>query len=155
MLRISELRNTPVIVNQIPAGVLHSISMDMEQKRVCALSVSCGLRGRRLVLPEDVLSITNEFILARNIRRYKQPGDRDNARFIRDSTGILVGFVTDYAISEQKMEIEAVEMRIGFLRKEYAARIWVLDFICPPQKEELIVPASLGCELIYSAGRNA
>lgn len=155
MLRISDLRNTPVIINQKTVGILHSISIDMVQKKVHALHVSCGLLGRRLVMPEDILNITNEFILVGSIYRYKHPVNSSNARFIRDSTGMLIGYVTDYIINtEHEFQLEAVEMRVGFLPKEYAVRIWALDFFCQIQDDELIVPASLGCELTYSSGRN-
>ena len=155
MFTMSTLRNTPVIVNQKSVGILQNVCLDMVQKKVCALHVSCGLHGRYLIMPEDVLTISQEFILAANLNRYKHCNKETNVPFVRDTTGMLVGFVTDYAISKSTLELAAVEMRTGLLPREYLTRIWIMNFTYQIQRNELVVPASLGCELIYSAGGNA
>ena len=72
MVRMSILRNYPVICDKKQLGLLQSISLDTAQKRVCALIVSCGMRGKRLILPEHVLSIADGFILAERVEKYNQ-----------------------------------------------------------------------------------
>jgi len=153
MLKMSVLRNTPVIMNQKMIGVVQSLHLDMMQKRVCALSISCGLRGRRFIIPADVQNLANGFIIASKVYRRGQIESHHPTLFVRDSTGILVGCVTDYAISEKDMQLEAIEMRMGFLPREYRIRLWVIDFSYHPSKHEIIVPVSLGCELIDSMRR--
>ena len=46
---MSALRNLPVICENKRLGLLQSISLDPAQKRVSALIVSCGMRGKRVV----------------------------------------------------------------------------------------------------------
>jgi len=152
MIRMSAIRNTPVVIGQKTIGILQSISVDMVQKRVYALNVSCGLKGRYMVVPEDILSISDGFILASGLVRYRQDKRQTYPRFVRDSTGLLVGRVTDYAISEDDLRLNAIEMQIGLLGGERRIRIWIIDYTCSPDKSELIVPVSLGSELIYSVG---
>ena len=154
MIRMSTMRNTPVIIGQKTIGVLQSFDIDMAQKRVCALNVACGLRGRYMILPKDVVTISPEFILAENTVRSGQFDGKKNARFVRDSTGFLIGYVTDYAVSEENLQLAAIEMRIGFFPGEHKIRIWIMDFTCPSSEREIIVPSALGSELIEYAGRN-
>ena len=69
MVRMSALRNLPVICENKRLGLLQSISLDPAQKRVSALIVSCGMRGKRVVPAEDVLALADGFILSRRAVR--------------------------------------------------------------------------------------
>ena len=64
MVRMSALRNMPVILGKVRLGLVQSVGLDEARKRVQALIVSCGIRGKRVILPESVLSIGDGFILA-------------------------------------------------------------------------------------------
>ncbi|MDO5299095.1 MAG: hypothetical protein Q4F18_06675 [Clostridia bacterium] len=150
MVRMSILRNYPVICGKKQLGLLQSISLDTAQKRVCALIVSCGMRGKRVVLPEDVESIADGFILAGRSQKYKRGLETSPCVFVRDTTGLLAGRVTDYAIDEQTLGIEAIEMIPGYLPAERRNRLWMYAYVRPESAPELTVPACLGSELIFS-----
>lgn len=148
---MSVLRNYPVICHEKQLGLLQSISLDTAQKRVCALIVSCGMRGKRVVLPEDVLSVADGFILARQAGKYKRRFEAPTCRFARDTSGLLTGRVTDYAIDERTLEIAAIEIMPGYLPAERRALLWTYAYArADERKLELTIPACLGSELIDS-----
>lgn len=149
MVRMSVLRNYPVICGKERLGLLQSVSLDEAQKRVCALIVSCGIRGKRVILPQDVTSIGDGFILAGQARRYKRSDETAPCPFVRDSAGLLVGYVTDYAIDEATLDVMAIEMKPGHLTGRRLGRLWMYSYARPDaQSLELTVPACMGSELI-------
>lgn len=151
MVRMSILRNYPVICDKKRLGLLQSISLDPAQKRVCALIVSCGIRGKRVILPEHVVSIADGFILASQAQRYRRSAETVPCVFIRDTMGLLCGRVTDYAIDEATLSIAAIEMIPGYLPSERRSRLWMYAYTrSSDTSSELTVPVCLGSELIYS-----
>lgn len=151
LVRMSSLRNYPVICGKERLGLLQSISMDWAQKKVGALIVSCGIRGKRVVLPEHVSAVADGFILADEAQKYRKSYETAPCKFVRDTTGLLAGCVTDYAIEEKTMSIEAIEMIPGYLPGERKARIWMYSYARTENGgPELTVPACLGSELIFS-----
>lgn len=144
MVRMSALRNYPVICSQQRLGLLQSVCLDTAQKRVCALIVSCGLRGKRVVLREDVLSVADGFILARNPQKYKRSFETQRCRFARDTTGLLAGYVTDYAMDEKTLEIAAIELIPGCWPSERKERLWLYVYdMQSASAGELTIPAYL------------
>ena len=91
MVRLSALRNMPVIQGKQRLGLLQSVSLDEARKRVRALIVSCGIRGKRVIPPDCVQSIGDGFILAEASRRYHRSDEPSPCPFVRDSAGLLVG----------------------------------------------------------------
>lgn len=151
MVRMSILRNIPVICENKQLGLLQSISLDSAQKRVLALIVSCGMRGKRVVLPEHVLSIADGFILADEVQKYKRAYETQLCSFVRDTTGLLCGRVGDYALCEETLCVAAIELIPGYLPGESRNRIWLFVYERPNEEAgELLVPISLGSELILS-----
>lgn len=149
MVRMSALRNMPVILGNERLGLLQSVSLDEARKRVRALIVSCGIRGKRVVPPDCVQSIGDGFILAERSRRYHRRDENAPCPFVRDSSGLLVGMVTDYAIDETTLEVVAVEMKPGHLTGRRAGRLWMYSYARQePSSLELTVPACMGSELI-------
>ena len=61
MIRMSILRNFPVVLGQRQIGLLQSVSLNEAQNQVLALIVSCGIRGKRVILPESVEAIGKGF----------------------------------------------------------------------------------------------
>ena len=51
MVRMSALRNMPVILGKVRLGLVQSVGLEEARKRVQALIVSCGIRGKRVILP--------------------------------------------------------------------------------------------------------
>ena len=69
--------------------------------------------------------------------------------------GCFCGRVTDYAVNEATLAIEAVEMIPGYLGSARKKRIWVYDYQrSENHAEELIVPACLGGELTLTKEGN-
>lgn len=129
MIRLSGLRNRPVVCGNRQIGFLQNITLDLAQKRVQALIVSRGIRGKCVVYPEKILSVSESFILAQNAGRYERSLEQMPCRFAMDTAGRLVGCITDYAICSETMDIAAVEIMTGYLkREERRCRIWVYDF---------------------------
>ena len=155
MIRMSILRNFPVICGHRQIGLLQNASLNDAQNQVLALIVSCGIRGKRVVLPENIEVIGKSFIVVRSVQRYKRAQETAPCRFIRDTSGLLCGRVTDYAIDEATLAILAVEMIPGYLGKARQKRLWIYDYQrSENHAEELIVPACLGCELTLAREGN-
>ena len=117
---MSILRNFSVICGHRQIGLLQNVSLDEAQKQVLALIVSCGIRGKRVILPKSIEAIGRGFIIARDIQRYNRAQETTPCLFIRDTSGLLCGRVTDYAVNEATLAIEAVEMipRLSGQREE-------------------------------------
>lgn len=155
MIRLSILRNYPVICHDRQIGLLQSINLDRAQKRVSALLVSCGFHGKRVILPQNVLAIADGFILADEISKYRRAYDEDACAFVRDTTGLLAGKVTDYAIDEKTLSILAVEMSLGYWPSERRTKLWIYEYArAQGSQDELTVPASIGRELTISREGN-
>ena len=151
MVRMSALRNTPVICRGRQIGLLQSISLDAARKRVRALIVSCGMRGKRVVLRQNVQAIADGFILADRTEKYKRIDEKTGSPFVRDTTGMLSGCVTDYAVDEGTLEILAVEIMPGYWPASSRKRLWAFSYHCVEAPDgDLIVPALLGSGLIFS-----
>lgn len=147
MVRMSALRNMPVILGKVRLGLVQSVGLDEARKRVQALIVSCGIRGKRVILPESVLSIGDGFILAEVSRRYHRSDEPSPCPFVRDSAGLLVGLVTDYALDEKTLDVVAVEMKPGHLSR--MGRLWMYSYARQDAGSlELTIPACMGSELI-------
>lgn len=148
MIRISSLRNLPIICGGQQIGILQNATFDAAQKRVCALIASCGFRGKRIIRADEVLSVTDSFILAEASKEYRRSREAASCRFVRDSTGILSGYVTDYAIDEVTLAVIAIEITQSHLPSAQKKRIWAYEYSRPSsESEELIVPSCLGSEL--------
>lgn len=153
MVRLSALRNTPVICENRQLGLLQGISLDDAQRQIEALIVSCGFRGKRIVLPEDVRAIADGFILARRSEKYKRAYEKPPCAFVRDTSGLLVGRVTDYAIDEGALCVTAIELSPGYLPSERRARLWMYAY-ARMGALEVSIPAGLQRERILSREGN-
>ena len=58
---MSILRNFSVICGHRQIGLLQNVSLDEAQKQVLALIVSCGIRGKRVILPESIEAMLKKF----------------------------------------------------------------------------------------------
>lgn len=155
VIRMSSMRGFPIILQNRQEGLLQCISLDPAQKRVHALVISCGIRGKKIVFATHVRSIADGFILVDSIEKYSRHYETNTCRFVRDTTGLLAGSITDYAIDERTLSIQALEMIPGYLPSERRIRIWVYEYVRADEKSaELVVPASLGRELILSGEGN-
>lgn len=149
MMRVSVLRNSPVICQGKQIGLLQNVNLDMAQKRVDALVISCGIRGKKIAYTDDVKSIADGFILVNSIDKFRRSHKQSLHTFVRDSLGLLTGRVTDYAVSKDGMRIIAVEIRLGYFLPERKIRIWVYDYSYNELTGEMIVPSSLGSGLRF------
>lgn len=156
MVRMSALRNCPVILDGKQIGFLQSICMDYAQKKVQALIIACGIRGKRIAMRNDLLSIADGFILIRGTEKYQRSLETKPCTFIRDTSGLLTGKVMDYAIEKENLRVYAIEMQIGYGRTERRQRIWVYDYMrLDGRKNELTIPSCLGSGLIIAEEGNA
>ena len=128
-------------------GLLQGVTMDEKQRRVRALIVSCGMHGKRLIPAEMVHAISNAFILVGGTEKYVRHQEIQLGRMIRDTSGLLTGYATDFALDEKNLEIIALEMAFGYLFRQNRNRIWVYRYTVS-DAGELIIPATLRSELI-------
>ena len=155
MVRMSALRNYPVICCSRQIGLLQSVSLDRARKRVHALVVSCGMRGKRVVLGQHVQAIADGFILAEQTEKYRRIDERADSPFVRDTTGMLCGCVTDYAVDERTLEILAVEILPGYWPRASRQRLWAFAYHSAEAPDgDLIVPAFPGGGPIVSREGN-
>lgn len=141
------LRNYPVILFDKRIGMVQNVSMDLAQKRVCALMISCGLRGRRVVLRDHILSFADGFILTDGTEKYNPAYEEMGTLFVRDTSGLLLGRVSDYAVDEETLGISAVEMISGYMPLGLRRRIWIYDYAFRQNlRSEITVSAMLSCE---------
>ena len=148
LIRVSILRNYPVICNHRQIGLMQGVSLNEAQNQVRALIVSCGIRGKKLILPKDIVAFGEGFILVDKASIYARSYESSPSVFVRDTTGLLCGRVTDYAMNESTLEIEAVEMIPGYIGRERRFRVWVYAYVPAEHRNlELVIPACIGNEL--------
>lgn len=150
MIRLSALRHTPVICCGKRKGLLQSVTFDYDQKKMRSLIVSCGFRGKCVVEAKDILSCSDAFIMAQRCRRFRREDEACGQLFVRDTTGLMAGYIADCAIDERNLSIAALLMRQGYLPSAYRTEIWIYEYKpSEHHRQELIIPASLGSELIF------
>lgn len=139
---MSRLRNTPVICRNTQIGFLQSIKLDDGQKRVQAFVIARGLRGKCIVPAESVKTLSGEFIIAESVKKYEREYETNGSLFVFDTDGLMIGRVSDYAIDEEKLDVEAIEVMRGYLPKEMKSRIWFYAYSAGEElSREIIVPA--------------
>lgn len=144
LVRLSMLRNLPIVLGERQIGLCQGACFDRARKRVCALIVSSGMRGKRIVPSASVRMITPEFILVDGWCKYRQSNKQQLWPFIRDASGILAGRVTDYAVDEQTLRVFALEVIPGYFSAERKNRIWFYAHSAEEDDDgELHVPAFL------------
>ena len=133
----------PVVLGEKQIGLFQNACFDPTRKRVCALIVSSGMRGKRTVPARHVRMIADGFILCDGWSRYRRTDKQQNALFVRDATGLLAGRVTDYAIDKRTLEVLAVEIAPGYLPAENRLRAWIYAYSFMEDSEELSIPVVL------------
>lgn len=152
LIRMSALRNVPVVLGERQIGLFQDACFDRARKRVYALIVSGGMHGKRIVAAQHVLMLAREFILIDGWSKYRRKNKQQNLPFVRDDTGTLVGRVTDYAIDEKTLDVLALELVPGYLPAENQQKIWM--FAYRAAGDELSIPAALHNGLSYSKEGN-
>ena len=139
---MSRMRNTPVVCNDRQIGYLQGAKLDDGQKKVQAFVIAQGLKGKGLVYPEAVKVISEEFIIALCIAKYDRKFPVQNASFAYDTDGLMIGIVSDYAVEEKTLSVEAIEVKRGYLPCERNDRIWFYRYSSSEhRKNDVIVPA--------------
>ena len=121
-------------------GLLQSVCFDQDRKRICALIVSSGVRGKKIVQTQHVQMLEKRFIMVDQWSKYRRSDQQQMALFVRDTTGLLVGRVTDYAIEEETMNILAVEMIPGYFPQAYRRRMWIHEYTFSKGLDEICIP---------------
>lgn len=147
MFRVNAVRNVPVIMGNKRIGLMMGLHFDLHAKRATEMVVACGLRGKRRIECKYVTGITDEFILVDDTAKSAPERGRINKAFAFDTTGLLVGSVSDYAVDESSMSILASEVTTRYHPGTYSRQIWVFDYEYI-KTGEILLPASIGCELI-------
>ena len=156
VIRMSMLRNYPVAFEERQIGLLQSVQFDRARKRVCALVVSCGMRGKRIVHSQNVRMIADEFILVDGLEKYRRSDQQHVWPFVRDTTGMLAGRITDYAIERKTLKVLAVEIVPGYCLSEIKSRIWMYEYSPAKDSCEIIIPDVLhGRSVISKEGNKA
>lgn len=152
LVRLSALRNVPVILGERQIGLFQHACLDKAQKRVGALIVSGGMRGKRIVPAAHVRVLTKEFILIDGWTKHRQGNKQNDPSFVRDNTGLLVGRVADYAIDEKTLEVLAFELMLGYLPAQRRGKIWMFTY--DVSGTDLSVPIILYSEPSFSREGN-
>lgn len=134
------LRNIPVICGDRQIGLFQSVCFDKTRKRVCAFVISGGLCGKRIVPIQHVRMVGREFILIDGWSRYSRMDGQQASLFVRDTTGLLVGRITDYAVDQESMEILAIEFLSGYHPEAIHRREWMYAYSFSEDADAWIVP---------------
>ncbi len=149
LIRVSGLRNRPVICQNRQTGFVQSLALNAAQTKVDALIVARGMRGKCTIPASAVQAITPEFILASHVRKYERRDEQASTQFVRDTSGLLVGRVSDYAVDEETLQIEAIEILRGYLPGERKDSVWLFSYAVSEIRDtELTVPVFQGFESI-------
>ena len=143
LIRMSTLRNVPVVLGQRQIGLIQDACFDETRKQVYAFVVACGMRGKKLVPVKHVRVLSEQFILIDGLEKYRHTDRQKMSLFVRDTTGILVGRVTDYAIDIRTMEVLALEMIPGYSLRDWRRRIWLYAYRVSQDRNELSIPLHL------------
>ena len=144
MIRMNCLRNLPVICNNRQIGFLHGVKLNDEQNGVCALVIARGLKGKCVLLTDDVTMISSEFIIARRTHKYERRYEKQNICFVYDTDGLMIGKVSDYALDEENWRIAAIEVMRSYLPSGRRERIWFFQYSSDENRlGAVIVPAFL------------
>lgn len=143
LIRMSKLRNMPVVYADRQIGILQGVCLEQSRKRVCAFVISSGLRGKRIVPTTCLRMIAEQFILIDGWCKYRRSDEQRGVLFVRDTTGLLIGHVTDYALDEKTMEILAIEVLTGYFPKECRDKEWHFAFSISQEMDAWIIPAYL------------
>lgn len=141
MIRMSTLRNRGVFLHGKQIGLLQNVCLNPAQKTVHSLVVAGGLKGKRVVYSNQILSMTGEEIHVSETVRYKKSMEPPKQRFIRDESGLLLGRITDFLLDEERMRLVALQIIRGYLTSEERKRTWIYRWL-QSQKEDLIIPWS-------------
>ena len=143
LIRMSTLRNVPVVFGQRHIGLFQDVCFDQTRKRVYALVVACGMKGKLLIPAKCVRVLSEQFILVDGVEKYRHAYKQNMQLFVRDTTGLLVGRVSDYAIDERSLDILALEMIPGYGASERRKRIWIYTYSVSKGLDELSIPLDL------------
>lgn len=143
MIRMSMLRNVPVIFDERQVGLFQDICFDQARKQVYAFVVSCGIGGKKLVPAEHVRMISQKFILISGMEKYRRSDRQKTSLFIRDITGTLGGYVSDYAIDKRSLDVLALEIQLGYGLKERKIHTWVYAYTYLTDCDEVSIPLDL------------
>lgn len=144
---MNSLRNTPIIMENKRIGLLSGMIFDLRDKRAKDIVAACGLRGKRRIDCQHIMTLADGFILVDDTTRSRLQLNCSKKVFAFDTSGVLIGCISDYAIDESSMRIIAVEVTTGYYPGKYMRRIWVFDFEYI-NSEEILLPASIGYELM-------
>jgi len=147
VFRLNAVRNLPVIMQSKRVGMLLGISVDLYTKQATDIIVACGLRGKRRIQCRYISAIAEGFILIDDTAHSTVDHGGINRVFAFDTTGVLIGRASDYAIEESSMEIQAIEIITGYLPGIYPRKTWIFDYECIGTGE-ILLPASIRCGLI-------
>ena len=154
VIRVSAMRNMPVVMGERQVGLFHEACFDQTRKRVCAFVVSCGMRGKKIVSTPHIRGIADGFILIDARDRYRHSDGQSTSVFVRDTSGLLVGRITDYAIEPSTMEVMAMEMILRYSLRQNANRVWIYAYNQVQDGDELSIPLDLSSQLLFSREEN-
>ena len=96
-------------------------------------------------------AIADGFILVHQTEKYKRGYEKAISPFARDTTGLLAGCVTDYALDEKTLDVLAAEIMPGYWPAENRRRIWTFSYRNAQEANgDLIIPVLPGSGLIFS-----
>ena len=146
MIRMSMLRNCPVLYQEKQIGLLQNIRLDSAQNVVHSLIVGGGFKGKRIVKKEQILALQRGFILISGSDRYNKAQGQESARFVRDSSGVLSGRITDYMLDEKTLCVKAFEIMRGYIPHTQREKIWAFSwFTRNCCSDEIVVPNVFVC----------
>ena len=139
MTRANRLIGLPVILDGAKIGVVDQLDFSPDARQISALTVQTnGLKSGSIPACNVQLVGENAVLVT------AAPVQRRSGRFVpgrvRDTSGLMLGIVTDVMVDETTLSVTALELSFGPIDDILTGRRWVKEFSRDPKSGETIVP---------------
>ena len=139
MTRANRLIGLPVILDGAKIGVIDQFDFSRDARQISALSVQTNSLRSGSIPAHDVQLVGENVVLVS-----AKPGPQRGRKFtpgrVRDTSGLILGVVTDAMLDETTLCVTALELSFGPIDDLLTGRRWAKEFSVDPKSGETIVP---------------
>jgi uncharacterized protein YrrD len=137
MTGTNRLIGLPVILDGEKLGVVDSVSLSRDGKKLSELTVQSSRLRSGCLHGEDIQLIGERAVIAK-----AKPYGRCHKfmpKMVRDTNGLMLGIVTDALVEEETLSVTQLEISFGPIDDILTGRRWVSDFSVNGKTGETIV----------------
>jgi uncharacterized protein YrrD len=141
MTRTNRLIGLPVILDGEKLGVVDSVSFSGDGKSVSEITVQSAKLRSGCLHGEDIQLIGERAVIA-SAKPYGRC-HKFQPKMVRDTSGLMLGIVTDALVEEDTLRIAQLEISFGPIDDILTGRRWVSEFCVNGITGETIVPCDV------------